>query len=154
MNLPVAVRPFWDTYAAKAPDDAAARLYEVFRFGDSEALVEKLTALVLAGSKRATASLLWEYEATGKPLPRPGSLSIATSWSGAPRCIIETTRVDVVPFNRVPADFARAEGEGDGSLEAWREAHWSFFTRECARIGRTPRADMPVVCERFEVVHR
>jgi hypothetical protein len=42
---------------------------------------------------------------------------------------------------------------GDGSLEHWRREHWRFFSRECARIGRQPGPDMPVVCTSFEVLH-
>ena len=46
----------------------------------------------------------------------------------------------------------RIEGEGDGSLAYWRDAHWAFFSRECARIGRAPSEAMPVVCSVFEVL--
>ena len=49
-------------------------------------------------------------------------------------------------------EFAAAEGEGDGSLAYWRDAHWAAFSREFAAAGRSPSPDMPVVCERFEVV--
>lgn len=58
-----------------------------------------------------------------------------------------------MPFSQVDADFAATEGEGDGSLTFWREAHRAFFTRECARLGRTFTEQMPVVCERFERVY-
>lgn len=44
-------------------------------------------------------------------------------------------------------------GEGDGSLAYWREAHWAAFTRELEMAGRRPELDMPVVCERFDVVY-
>ncbi|HEY6510735.1 MAG TPA: ASCH domain-containing protein, partial [Burkholderiaceae bacterium] len=54
----------------------------------------------------------------------------------------------------VTAEFAATEGEGDGSLAFWRQAHAEYFARECAGIGRTPNGDMPVVCERFAVVYR
>ena len=51
----------------------------------------------------------------------------------------------------VGAEFAAKEGEGDGSLFFWRDAHRQYFTRECDRIGRRFTEDMPVACERFEV---
>jgi uncharacterized protein YhfF len=57
-----------------------------------------------------------------------------------------------VPFSGVSAAFAAREGEGDGSLEYWRTAHWAFFSRECRRIGREPIESMPVVCCSFEVL--
>ena len=50
-------------------------------------------------------------------------------------------------------EFAATEGEGDASLAFWRDAHWAAFSRELEGIGRSPQADMPVVCERFEVVY-
>jgi uncharacterized protein YhfF len=127
--------------------------YEAFTFGDSQSLAEELVALVLAGRKRATASALWSFEAEGKRLPRPGDLSVVTAWDGTPLCVIRSTQVQVMPFDAVPAEFAAAEGEGDGSLDFWRRAHSAYFGRQCARIGRTFRTDMPVCCEHFELVY-
>jgi uncharacterized protein YhfF len=145
-------RSFWAEFLAVAGGDASARFYESFHFGDSEALADELAALVLAGTKRATAGLLWSYEAEGKPLPVSGHLSIVERWSGEPVCIIETASVAVLPFEEVGPEFAATEGEGDGSLEYWRRGHRAYFGRECARIGRQPSASMPVVCECFKVV--
>jgi uncharacterized protein YhfF len=110
--------------------------------------------LVLAGQKRATAALLWSHAAETKPVPAPGDFSIVTDFGGKEICIIETTRVDIVPFSKVSAEFAATEGEGDGPLDHWRKVHEAFFGRECERIGRSPDPDMPVVCERFQVVFK
>ena len=60
--------------------------------------------------------------------------------------------MEVKPFNMVDAQFAYDEGEGDRSLEYWRQAHWRFFEGTCAEIGRELSDDMPVVCERFKVL--
>ena len=81
-------------------------------------------------------------------------MSIVTAWSKEPLCIIETTAVDVAPFEEVSEDFANTEGEGDGSLESWRRNHTAFFAGECARLGRTQSQRMLVVCERFKVVYQ
>lgn len=137
-----------------AGNDPSARFYESFHFGDSESLADELAALVVAGTKRATASLLWSFEAEGKPLPEPGHLSIVEQWSGEPVCVIETAAVAVLPFEQVGPEFAAIEGEGDGSLEYWRSGHWAYFGRECARIGKEPSASMLVVCESFRVIYR
>ena len=83
-----------------------------------------------------------------------GDLGIVLDGHGAPLCLIETTRVDVVPFDEVSAEHAFLEGEGDRSLVSWREAHRAFFARFLPRIGREPADDMPVVCERFRVLSR
>jgi len=52
----------------------------------------------------------------------------------------------------VTAEFAAIEGEGDGSLSSWREAHRQYFTRECVHAGREFAEDMLVACERFRMV--
>jgi uncharacterized protein YhfF len=122
-------------------------------FGDSRELSEELLALVCAGSKTATSSLPWSWEADGDPVARSGDLEMVVDWDGLPAAVIEYTEVFTVPFLDVPADFARDEGEGDLSLEAWREGHRRFFTRECARLGREASDEMPVVCTRFRVLY-
>ncbi|MGL6110400.1 MAG: ASCH domain-containing protein [Rubrivivax sp.] len=127
-------------------------MLEAFYFDDNEPSANELAALVLAGKKRATAGLLWNHESGSRPLPQAGDLSIVTDFSGKPLCVIETQKVEIVPFEEVTEEFAATEGEGDGSLRYWREAHEAFFGRECKRIGQTPDVRMPVVCEQFKVV--
>jgi uncharacterized protein YhfF len=151
MAVPEAVRDFWNAFARACGGADEAQFCEAFAIGDSPALADELAALVLQGTKRATASALWTYQAEAKPLPRPGQLSIVTSGVGLPLCVIQTLAVEVLPFDQIGADFAASEGEGDGSLAFWREAHTQFFGRECAQLGRVFQPDMPVVCERFRL---
>jgi uncharacterized protein YhfF len=153
VDLPAPVRAFWDAFVATAGADATSRFYEAFHFDDHEETANELADLVLRGDKRATAALVWTFEAKGRPIPKSRDLSVVTRWDGQAVCVIETTRVDIHPYDEVDAAFAAAEGEGDRSLRYWQEAHWRFFSRECQRIGRTPDTKMPVVCERFEVVY-
>ena len=124
-------------------------LCEVFHFGDSQQSSNSLASLVLEGKKRATTSLLLEDESSDS-LPKVGELAIVTNWYGEPLCIIETSSVEVKPFKDVDADFAAAEGEGDGSLSYWQAVHWKFFKSLCKTIGRSP--EMLVICEQFHVV--
>jgi len=154
MPVPTHLAPFWNAFVESIGGIDEARFYEAFFFGDSEELANELAALVLRGVKRATAGAVWSCEVEGKRLPVPGDLSIVTSWSGEPLCIIETQAVDVLPFAEVSAEFAATEGEGDGSLSFWRAAHGQYFTRECARAGRQFAETMLVACERFNVVYR
>ena len=94
------------------------------------------------------------WQADGDPLRRAGDVEIVIDWSGEPLAVVEVTEVRVLPFNEVDATFARDEGEGDGSLAAWRDGHWRYLSRECARVGRQPEPTMPVVCRRFRLLHR
>jgi len=152
MPIPVAIAEYWERFSATAGGVDATRFYEAFYFGDNEELANSLADLVLTGTKRATAGSVWSFEHEGKHAPRPGDLSVVTNWAGSPLCVIETIQVDVVPFSEVTAEFAATEGEGDGSLEYWRQAHASYFSRECARIGHIFSENMLVACERFKVV--
>jgi uncharacterized protein YhfF len=153
MSIPDRYQPFWQEFARSRGGDPTPRFLEAFHFDDNEPSANELAGLVLSGQKRAGAALLWAHEVESKPLPQPGDLSIVTNFTGHPLCVIETQRVDIVPFNEVSAEFAATEGEGDGSLAYWRRVHEAYFGRECRRIGRQPTQDMPVVCEHFKVVY-
>ena len=122
-------------------------------FGATPEHAEELLALVLEGTKTATSSALWDFDAEDEPLPEPGLLSIILDGTGRPRALLVTTEVRTVPFAEVDAEHARLEGEGDRSLAYWREAHERFFT-EHAGHDRGFSPDMPVVLERFEVLYR
>ena len=148
------VEEMWAAFVSTCPETAAsAASYSAWHFSDDKPSAGELAELVRSGRKRATAGSLWAYELENEPLPRVGDFSVITDWEGQARCVIRTTSVEVVPFAAVTAEFAATEGEGDGSLEHWREAHWAFFTRELLGTGKEPQPSMPVVCERFEVVH-
>ena len=153
MTVPVHAQGLWSEYLSKVGDAAADRFYEAFGFGDSPAMADELGALVVAGIKRATAGAVWAYESAGQRLPRPGDLSVVLDAANTPLCIIETLQVDLVAFGAVTAEFAAVEGEGDGSLAYWRQAHREYFTKECERAGRPFSTDMLLACERFRVVY-
>jgi len=154
LDIPAHIAPFWRSFVQSRAEDPTPRFFEAFHFDDNKQSANKLAELVLAGTKRATASLVWTFEEASAPVPGVGALSVVTNWTRTPLCVIETRRVDVVAFDAVSEEFAATEGEGDVSLRYWREAHWDYFGRMCQRIGRKPDPKMPVVCERFEVVFR
>jgi uncharacterized protein YhfF len=147
----------WAAFVASGTDEAAiaaGAYYSAWPFGIGSEMADELLELVLSGRKRATAGALWSYEHEGEPVPVPGDYSVILDGAGRARCVIRTTHVDVVPFCDVDEAFASAEGEGDLTLEYWRDGHWRFFSQELAGFGRSPEPGMPVVCERFEVVFR
>lgn len=148
-----ALLAFWAAARKVAPDLPAAIEADIWFFGDSQELSASLAELVLNGPKRATTGLIAEFEADGAALPKLGGLSLVTDFHGTPLMVLRSTRVEIMPFNTVDADFAAAEGEGDGSLRYWQDAHERYFKRSCQRIGITWRPDLPVVCERFDVVY-
>jgi uncharacterized protein YhfF len=147
---------FWQAYLATLPADHPHHhvAYDAWGFGDSPELADELGQIVVAGTKRATASLVQAYAADGDPIPPVGDLSIILDGAGSPLCIIETTEVTIGPLNGVDAQFAWDEGEGDRSRAYWLEAHERFFRRECATYGFAFHMEIPVVFERFRVVYQ
>ena len=150
------VQAYWQKFLSTLPPDSGyhSRSYAKGGYGDSPELANELVQLVMIGKKTATCGALWEWEAEGKPLPRAGDLWVEVDGSGQPVCITETLEVTVRKYNEVDADFARAEGEGDLSLEYWQEAHRNFFSRTLPKIGREFSEEMPLVCERFRLIYK
>lgn len=150
MQTNAAVEAFWNRCRSEI-DGLPSEAPEVWAFGATPEHADQLLALVLDGVKTATASSLWDIAAAGEALPAVGALGIVLDGGGVPRGLIETTRVEVVPFDEVGPGHARAEGEGDRSLAHWREVHEHFWrTYAESQKGFDPR--MPVVCEAFRLL--
>jgi uncharacterized protein YhfF len=113
-----------------------------FAFGDKAELADELLDLVMKGIKTATCSTEDEPNTS-----TPGERWIVRDGRGEPRCVIETAEVTYRRFGEVDHAFAYEEGEGDRSLEYWRNAHRNYFGRQ----GKF-REDMMLMCERFRLV--
>ncbi|MBC7957699.1 MAG: ASCH domain-containing protein [Cytophagales bacterium] len=113
---------------------------------------DELADLVLSGTKQATASLAIEFTSLGEALPSVGDVSIILRGDSTPAAIIERVAVEQLPFKQVDAAFAAREGEGDGTLAWWREAHRGYFQRVCQRLGGQFDDNTPVICQSFKLV--
>jgi len=127
---------------------------ESWHFCDNEQDANECAQLVLDGIKQATSPSLWWYQANNEALGQVGDLNIVTNWAGEAQCIIETTKVSIVPFNEITEQYARLEGEGDKSLKYWQQVHWQYYSRELEHTEYTPSEDMPIVCEEFKLVFK
>jgi uncharacterized protein YhfF len=108
----------------------------------------QLNALVLAGRKTATTGLLEEYVEETEGLEFIGERLALLGDEGECVGVIEVTAVEVTAFGDVTWEHARAEGEGDASLEEWRTGHRRFWSHEGARV----EDDTAVVCVAFRLV--
>lgn len=149
----MSVEEMWSAYLHSIGSslERSTLTFRTRRFSDRDDEADELADLVVEGRKRATAPSVREF--VDEPLPAPGDLYVVTDGSGEARCVIRTTRVRIVPYCDVPADFIRMEGEGDGSVDYWRRAHWAYYKRVLARLGLAPDESMPIVCQEFEVVY-
>ncbi|WP_433494655.1 ASCH domain-containing protein [Micromonospora sp. CA-248089] len=108
----------------------------------------RLNTLVLSGVKTATAGLVQEYDEDGEELEYVGERQVLVDDNDQFLAVIEVTGVEVVRFADVQWDFARAEGEGDRSIEEWREGHGAYWARQ----GTPVTDDTRIVCLRFRLV--
>ena len=134
----------WEAYVAASGVEGS---YTAWPFGSEQTpeLADELAALVLKGQKRATTSLLAEYEDGSEPMPVVGDRSVVLDGRGQPICIIHTTWVQQRPLRDVDEQFAWDEGEGDRTLRWWKEAHLRFYARE----DHVVTDDTMMVLERF-----
>lgn len=146
------VKTLWHAFIGQHPAHAVSPLPPHFYFCDNEADANTCADLVVKKIKKATAPLLWWYDHYKQSLPKIGDLFIVTDWQGTARAIIELTKLEVVPFNKVTAAFAFAEGEGNKSLAYWRKVHKAYYTREMKAVGTAFDENMLVSCEYFKTV--
>ena len=82
MKLDLKAKTFWNGYLASLPDpaDVTRRLYEVFAIGNTSKSADAGAALIQSGVKTATSSLVWDYEASNKPMPELGLAQHRRGW--------------------------------------------------------------------------
>lgn len=138
----------WQTFKDKN-NIADSVKYDAWQFG---AEPDTLARLVLEGTKTATASAYPLYEVENEGLPEEGAYSIILNSSDEQVCVIQITDVYVVPFSEVSAEHAYKEGEGDRSLQYWRDMHEEVFKKWLGEAGISFDMKTKVVCEEFKVV--
>lgn len=115
-------------------------------FGDSAAMADELSHHIVVGRKTASCGSLAAYLSEELP-PTVGSYHIILNGREEPVCVIRIIAMRIVTFDKIEAEFAYKEGEGDRSLNYWRQEHEAFFTRE-GSFSPT----MELVAEEFELV--
>lgn len=132
------------------PDKKAGDTYQAWQYGCDQ---DKLANLTIQGIKTATASAYPVYIAENEPFPTVGDYNIILDTQNQAVCIIQTTKIDIVPFYQVDEEQAYLEGEGNRTLAYWRKVHKEFFTNEMNSIHQEFDENMLVICEKFQVVY-
>ena len=105
-------------------------------------MADRLLGFVLGGSKRATCWSVADGQQT-----HVGKKMVVLDGAGKPRAVIETVELEQRRFCDVDWQFALDEGEGDETLEDWRQGHQAYFIRNG---GFDP--EMVLWCEQFRLV--
>lgn len=142
----------WERFCRKTGMDMDTP-YEAWAFGGAP---DQLADLVLRGIKTATASGydLYFLEGETEPLPAVGDYSVVLNSKDEALCVIQTTAVNVVPFDEVGSAHAYKEGEGDRSLAYWRKVHEDFFEKDYESCHAKFTLKSKILCEEFKVVYK
>lgn len=144
------VMDYWERY--KKEKGITTSFVDAWSFGDNHELADELLALVLAGKKTGTATLIIELEKEGLKMPKIGDVNIILDGKGNPAGIIRTISVSIKPFNEVDEKFAYSEGEDGRTLESWQREHWKYWTRVSKALDFEMKDDLLVVCKNFELI--
>lgn len=145
------IEEYWNRFIEKNEEFKESK-YEVWSFGYTDNLANKLIGYVKEGKKTGTSSAFDMYEIEEK-VPEKGDISIITTGNGLPGCIIKTEEVRKRKFKDITEEEAGLEGEGDLSLKYWRKVHEHFFRIEYEEKGKDFSEEIPVLFERFEVIY-
>jgi uncharacterized protein YhfF/ubiquinone/menaquinone biosynthesis C-methylase UbiE len=145
---------FWQAYLQEAGILDSHGLTVSAGMPGDEQVADELVSLYLSGQKTAGSGLLKDFEQAGVPLPEVGNFWIILDSHARPRCIVRVIRVEMHLFREVTEEIARAEGEGDLSLEYWRKAHQRLFSRFLEKLGITNLNEERIVVEFYELVYR
>ena len=145
------IKDYWNTFIEINPQ-YKDRKYEVWSFGYGNYQANYLLSLVRQNIKSGTSSALELYEENEK-VPEQNDISIITYGDGLPGCIIETVEIKIKKFDEINEYEALLEGEGNFSLEMWRNVHQNFFTKEYLEMGKEFHNKIPVIYERFTIVY-
>jgi len=133
----------WHEFAEAHPE-FSGESPEVGAFGDDPVVADQLAGLILAGTKRATASPVVEG------VPPDGAHWVLLDGRGEAVAVVRTTEVRTGRLDSVDEAFARDEGEGERTRDWWLDAHRGSFRARHPDVADLDA--MPTVFERFRVV--
>lgn len=145
---------FWNEYLETLPRARRPRRSFVgASFAGNRKCTDGLLRLYLDGKKTAGSSLVLDFISVGDPLPRVGNYWILLDSRCRPRCLLRTVRTEINIFKRIPKRIARAEGEGDLSVEFWKRVHRTVYSPFLKKWGIESLDDAEVITEHFKLLH-
>ncbi len=112
---------------------------------------DELAELVLKGIKTSSSSSFQLYEVTNIRLSEVGDYHIVLDSNNIAICIIQTTSVKIIPFDKIGEK--EAIDEGDGNLENWVKIHERYFKDELNKFNIAFDYKIPLVYEEFKLLY-
>jgi uncharacterized protein YhfF len=129
-----------------------ARYFLPMSIGSTPETANEGATLILNGTKTLTSSPFWDYP-DGR-IPFVGALAVLLDGTREPRGIVETTRIEIMPFRAITEEMARAYCEGERTVEWWRRVMGAFYRASAARHCEVLTDDTSLIWEWFTVVRR
>jgi uncharacterized protein YhfF len=129
-----------------------ARYFLPISIGSTPETADEGAMLILNGTKTLTSSPFWDYP-DGR-IPFVGALAVLLDGSRQPRGIVETTRVEIMPFRAITEEMACAYGEGARTVEWWRRVIGAFYRASAARHSEVLTDDTSLIWEWLTVARR
>lgn len=123
-------------------------------YSDDKELSKEICELILSNEKQATSSLLYWSQNYDVDIAKVNDLEMVIDASGKFYCIVLKTAVKIVAYKDITAEHAFLEGEGDKTLEYYKEAHSHYFYNDLINEDIEFNEDMLVVCEYFKVIYQ
>ena len=144
------IQAFWLDYQRHCNINVAG--FAATTLGHSRAVADQLAELIVAGVKRAQATLEHDFTADNDALPQPGDHLVVLDGRGRPRAIVRNSHVERRHFDEIDDAFAFEAGEGDLTLRWWLTAHRQDFAERAEREGFQVGERAVLILEYFERV--
>ncbi len=146
-----ALDSFWAE--ARAADPNLSDPYEVRWFGIDAETTQMIFDYIKEGVKVGTFTLPWILENTGQSPAEAGQPVILIDYDGTPTLVLRILDTTTVSFGDIDASITRLDGPAVQDPAIWKPLHQQFWESQLEKFGLTVTDDMPVLVERFELVH-
>lgn len=146
------VKQFWHDFILRNPEYKNYCIPKVDHFCNDKINTDLCAELVKKGIKKASCGLKLFYEMDKDFFPKVNQLSIIVNWDKEPICVVKTNKIYFQKFKDIDAEWAKSEGEGDQTLEQWRETHKQYFQNQLTEMGLVFTEEVELICEKFALI--
>jgi len=147
-----AVKNFLDKARAAVPGAEVPDGLRQRCIGWNSETSNRICEYVIGGEKVGTFSTPWLHKVHPSTKPEIGEYVLLHDYDGAPRALLQTRSLTLMPFKDIDATQTAIDGPGVREIEAWRKVHISYWNGLLEPLGKKVVDEMPVIVERFACV--
>ncbi|HEY0659430.1 MAG TPA: hypothetical protein VGD05_13190 [Pyrinomonadaceae bacterium] len=150
MKVSIQVKEFWRGFCEEHLQVNLNTPYQVRYFGLGSKDSEELLNLVREGKKRQrlrSSGNMKTNRKTRRLLAVTASLRILKAFRNV---FCEQPNFAFCRFRKLTLNLPLTKATK--VFDYWREVHWDYFSRRCAMIGKEPKMEMFVDCERLKLL--